>query len=412
MALTLIVLIGGVSAGNWPGESARDASNNPSQVLSNLDPDLRWEMSGAHWNDVTETLWVTAGGNSGKGTWALKYNAETDAFEVAARWDSPRGEDLTQITLIPSSSSSSSQVHVHELFVLDEDNSQIIQAAMSMPEDEGESALGDSQVIRSWYVAELAPTGTRGAEGMAFIPDEHLMRSNFTDGQGRAWAGSQGGFGGLMLIAHQVEGYVYALDLSAGSNDYTIVGGYATAYSESSALSFDRSVGILYISHDVDSDDTHIELTDLASEPFQDTEHRLVTRRFNRLTTFDSPSGLGNPEGFATTPYLVHNATGHLMRNPRTWAFFANDAEHKDSNTQQRRSVMWFKQFNPTLSGGDSSALPSSIFWWVLAFTVVFVVALGVAALVDYRRHKAASAAQHNGLNLELEMQELVDGQD
>lgn len=315
----------------WPNETTSQAASHPNQLLASLDPNLQLEMSGVHWNEKTNTLWATAGGGSGKGTWALQYNDQTDSFEILGFWTSPRDEDITQVSLDPVTSNK------HRIFILNETSYKITQALMTVNLSGSDTSVSE----RSWTISEIAPSGKSGAEGLCFVPDNWLTTNGFVDSSGAPYV-SQGGFGGLFFVAHQNGGYIYAIDLSStgsamfNSKTYKIVGVYKTSLTESSALCFDRSVGKLYISHNTGGN--VLEVTNLTSIAI--TGDAKANRKFVVLDLFKSPS-LSNPEGFARTPEKLENGT----TNPNNWAFFANDCETTDSTTNKSRAIVWYKNF-------------------------------------------------------------------
>lgn len=324
----------------WPGPGTAQVVVSDGGVLTTLDPLLQLEMSGAHWNEETKTLWVTAGGSSGAGTWALALDEATQHFSVLELWPTPRDESITQVTLAPVSPG------VHRVFVLRETAAQIVEARMTV------QAMGNgtSVIDHTWTITEAAPNGNSGAEGLCFVPDEWLVRSGFVDGAGAAWTQSQGGLGGLMFLAHQNGGHLYAVDLSAdGSNrfagkSYRVVGIYATGFSESSGLEIDRSIGRLYISHNIGGN--RLEVSSLRSTP---GGSGAATRTLDSLVVYDLPV-LSNPEGFAIRPFL--DGTG--ARRARQDAFLTNDAEASEIAANKKNAVLWFR-------GLDLSAVEATL---------------------------------------------------
>lgn len=365
--------------GGWPAESASSADH-----LAQLDTRLETQQSGVFWNEQTNTLWTTTGGNTdAHGTFALLYAEDSNDFSLFAQWDTPRGEDLTQAIFLPVNIGG---VICHQVYFIDEDNYAIVEALMAEPvadtrrttrasvppgsrlaermstrmqDNNGEESRktvsirpGESQETRRWVITELVPSNKKGAEALSFVSDAQLVSMGFVDGQGRAWTHSNGGLDGLMFVGHQVKGIVYAIDLSAtgtaifpNNKNYAIVGAYQTAYDETSALFFDASVNRMYISHNTDGN--HVEVSDLTSDPLDSssTTHlpALVTRKLRNCWVFETPSELNNPEGFACSNFLAPNRQG---RNQQSFAFWANDAEG-GHHTQRSLAITWFKQFNP-----------------------------------------------------------------
>lgn len=368
---------------SWQAQSTAQAAAGTGQLLEALDsPNLQLEMSGAHWNPLTKTLWVTAGGAEGKGTWALKYDSGSDLFSVLEYWTGPRDEDITQVSFAEVGTNQ------HRMYILregaDGQPPQIIQAKMTI----NTVGNGNSTIEHTWTITDpighrLNTSGTDGAEGLTFVPDEWLIANGFVDENGAAYT-STGGLGGLMFIAHQNGGYLFAVDLSAdGSNifsnntqNYKVVGAYKTGAGESSALCFDRSIGRLYISHGSNTfNSSHrIEVTDLTSRVL--IGDATATRQMNQRALFTSPALL-SPEGFACTPFLKDDGTV----NSEQWAFFANDCEIGDLLADKIQSVVWYKTFKPEeaspheelehYKGNRQSALISTAVAVAPAITVV-----------------------------------------
>ena len=110
----------------WPAQST--ASVSPNQKLALLDANLRLEMSGAFWNNDTQVLWATAGGQSGYGTFALAYNSSGDSFYVLETWpgDIIRDEDITMVNLGPI------LPNTYQIFILNETYATIYEFLMTI----------------------------------------------------------------------------------------------------------------------------------------------------------------------------------------------------------------------------------------------------------------------------------------
>jgi uncharacterized protein YjiK len=301
---TLALLLGATSADAqqlqpWPAEPWTQAVHVP-----HLDPDWRENLSGAHWNPVTRTLWVVC--NNPPTIWALEEDG-TGGWRVANK-GGLRGEFEAE-----HDSEGITQADYNEevVYVIDEDRS--IYAYET-------STGGVRNLQRSWWIGFYLPffSGGNGPEGIAFVPDAWLQANGFVDPSGQPRT-SRRGMGGLMFVAHQEGGHLYVFDLDR-SGGFDFVGEYETAYDESSGLEFDRSTGKLYVWHNTAGN--VIEVCDLSSTGSG-------VPRMNTLELIQAPKSLGNLEGIACTP----DSSGE------GWWWFTDDANH------QGAALMWFKDF-------------------------------------------------------------------
>lgn len=258
----------------WPGEPWQQ-----SQIITNLDDNFVANLSGAHWNGVTRTLWVCV---NGPGSFVAIVEDGVGGWKVANQ-DGKRGEfspggdleGLTQADLAEPS-----------VYLLAEGEDVVRKYDVSV--------LGTVKLLKSWSLKPHVPTsGGSGSEGIAFVPDVWLRSSGFVDKNGQPYA-SKLGMGGLMFIAHQNGGRVYVFDLSTTTSDVLFVGSYVTSRSESSGLEFDRSTGRLWVWHNIDAN--YLEVVSLASDAQPDG-----SRRLHQFVEYAGPKG-GNLEGFAMSP--------------------------------------------------------------------------------------------------------------
>ena len=289
----------------WPGELWTEA-----EILTHLDPEFADNLSGAHWNPNTRTLWVCLNG-PGK-FWAIVEDGN-GSFEVdyqganRAEWY-PNG-DLEGIT----------QANLNEPSVY------VIAEGVDRIRKYDVSRYGIVALLREWNISSDVPTsGGSGSEGITFVPDYWLALSGFVDENGETYT-SQNGMGGLFFIAHQNGGGVYVFDLDPDSGVYDFVGRYLTSRGESSGLEFDRSSGVLYVWHNTGSN--YLELTDLSSFVRADGQ-----RQFNTLVEYNGPKG-GNLEGIAVTPITSQDH----------WILIVDD------DNQNGAALMWFDEFFPDI---------------------------------------------------------------
>ncbi len=290
-----------MAADPWPGEAWQEST-----PLTYLDPDFQKNLSGAHWNHATRTLWVCING-PGR-FWAIVPTPQGGlAVDTAG---GQIGEfsvpgDIEGITQVEGDDAS--------VYVLLEDLDRIRRYDVS--------SLGHPVLIGEFNILPYVPAYRDGAgsEGITFVPDSSLAARGFVDAHGQPCT-SRYGLGGLMFVAHQRDGAVYVFDLDPVRNAVTFVGRYITSRGESSGLEFGGSSASLYIWHNTDGN--YLERTDLTSQVGADG-----ARRFMTVQEFRGPKG-GNLEGIA-----IDSTDG--------W-FFATD----DDN-QNGYALMWFRHFDP-----------------------------------------------------------------
>jgi len=302
----------------WPGETWAASTN-----LTSLGPasPYPWtsNLSGAYWNPVTRKLWLA---NNSGGFTRLGENGAS-GFQNEGNYNP--GGDLEGITQADPAAD-----RVYLLVERDED----IRAYTT-----------NGVAKETW---DLTPTigalGNDGTEGIAFIPNAWLTASGFRDGSGNLYPSSvhgANGLGGIMLVAVQPGGYVYAVDLK-NDGTHTFVGKYKTSRNESCDLAFDASIGRLYILHNIDGN--VLEVTDLTSMTSG------ADKKFTTFREFQVPSG-SNIEGFAITPALKSDKT-----LGDGWCFFTDD-------NSSDGALRWFKQLPSPISinaGNDQSATVST----------------------------------------------------
>lgn len=300
----------------WPAEPYASAT-----LLTGLDADMETDLSGAFWNPLTRTLWVTKPGR----IWALVPDG-AGSFVVATRsglrgeWTGAGDEGIAQADL-----------SVDRVCFLDESNGRIREIDTS-------HWGGAASITRTWSIGANLPAydGHQGPEGLEFVPDVWLVANGFVDGAGAPFA-SRRGMGGVMVVAHQNGGRLYVFDLDPAGG-YDFVGAYRTGSTESSGLDFDRTTGRLWISHNTGSTN-YLEVTTLAST-VSGAERRVVTE-----AEYDAPAGT-NLEGFARTP-----ADGGDR-----WAFFTED--HEAGESGRERSLQWYQAFPPLPGRRASRFMP------------------------------------------------------
>ncbi|MEN8141526.1 MAG: SdiA-regulated domain-containing protein [Thermodesulfobacteriota bacterium] len=278
----------------WPAEGWREAVK-----LTGLDRHFKNNLSGAHWNPLTKTLFVVT--NKPGKMWRLQRRG--GVFTVVGKYS--LSGDIEAVT--------QRLTKANYAFVLDEADYKIKKVLWK-----GSDGAG---VVGNWQIKKYLPHDNErlGPEGLAFVPNKSLKGARFTDPQGRPRLGKNG-LGGLMFVAHQADGRIYVFDLAAKGSRVDFVGSYATSRSESCALEFDSSTNRLYIWHSPDTN--YLEIVSLAS-------HNLgKDRQFNRLAEFKGPRS-GNLEGFAMA-----------REDGDTDSIFVTDDDNELGS-----GLMWFKKF-------------------------------------------------------------------
>ena len=256
----------------WPAES-----NNTALKLTSLDPEFTSDMSGAYWNGITRTFWVSC--NNPGTFWALQQNAAgnwqiaTNSAGTKARWST--GGDLEGICQANDSDPN--------VYVVDEDG------WIRLYNIANYSVVSQ---VRAWDIRAYCPENPvdgNGPEAITFVPDDWLRHEGFRDGSGGLRVSSNG-MGGLMFVGSQVGGFVHVFDLNTNANTFTYCGSNQTSQAEATDLTFDRNTGKLYIWHNVGPN--YLEVAELNS-----TLNGSV-RRFRTLIEYTGPRA-GNLEGFA-----------------------------------------------------------------------------------------------------------------
>ncbi|MFA5205168.1 MAG: hypothetical protein WC708_12275 [Lentisphaeria bacterium] len=311
---------GGRAAEPWPAEPCTAAT-----TLTHLDPAFKKNMSGACYNPETETFWVCCNGGP-SAFWALKRD-KNGTWGIATKGGKPARYDVGEGDLEDICQADYRKERVYLM----------LEGADKIREYDT-SHYGRAKLRREWDISAHVPTqGGAGSEGITFVPDDWLKKGTFTDAGGNPYV-SRGGLGGLMLVAHQNGGGIYAFDLGADRPAVHFVGAYRSSREESSGLGFDRSSGLLYIWHNTGPN--YLEVTRLASTA-EGNGRRLLTVR-----EFTGPKG-GNLEGIALVPATAGNGLCLIV----------------DDDNQDGAALMLFRQFDFTkvLPNGVAAPMNSPV---------------------------------------------------
>ena len=275
--LLLIAILLGVSGCNSKNYSAINSHVQPwpaerwqeSVKLTDLDSKFKKNLSGAYWNSVTKTLMVVT--NKPAVLWRLQR--VDDEFTVVGKYI--LSGDLEAVTQRGNKEDFA--------FVLDENGLEIKLIKFQGPTKSSE--------VTTWDISKYLPSSNikLGPEGMAFVSNKSLRHGKFVDLQGKPRV-AKNGIGGLIFVAHQLDGKIYVFDLAKQTNSLDFIGAYATSQNESCALEFDAATGQLYIWHSTDTN--YLEVTNLTSVA------KGAGRQFQQLQEFLGPRS-GNLEGFA-----------------------------------------------------------------------------------------------------------------
>ncbi len=283
IALALGLAAPALAADPWPAEAVAAAANW-TPVEGPEPNDFHLDLSGLAWNPLSRRLWVVRNGPGADNSklWALREDGA--GGWVVDEQDGRRGEwsgfgDLEDVTLADYAE--------HAVFVIVEGEERIREYDVSV--------YGVRTLRNDWNTRPFLPlNGGSGAEGITFVPDEFLDAQGFVDAGGNPYR-SRRGMGGLMFVGHQNGGAVFVFDLDRRDGTFDFVGEYRTAYAETAALAFDRSLGVLYAWHD-DGFDT-LEKCRLSSQPVAGQSWR----RLDTIRVYTGPDHANN-EGIAPFP--------------------------------------------------------------------------------------------------------------
>ena len=297
----------------WPSVNWNSADN----LTSVMSVDGIAELSGLHRNLVTNRLYCVQ--NDGR-LRVLQLDSSAMGFsQIASKALSGGPEGITQADL-----------SANEFYVVDENNYEIRKYTCT-------ADFGSVTLSRHWdLLAAPSPmeyTGNTGPEGIVFVPDSALMAAGFVSQQTGNLYTSAKGMGGLMFIAHQDGGHVWVFDINPTVNDdFYYVGKYETGRTESCDLSFDRTTGILYILHNLDSN--YLETTNLSSVLTTGNSRKFVTTGEYFIA---NPEENANIEGFALMPKCPESAT--------QGAFLCRDASSGADDAILQDVLRWFSPF-------------------------------------------------------------------
>lgn len=297
----------------WPSVSWNAADN----LTSVMDADGITDLSGLHWNPVTNRLYCVQGDGRLR---VLQMDSGSMGFtQIANKALSDGPEGITQVNF-----------SANEFYTIDENAYEIRKFTHN-------ATFGNLNESRHWDLlsspSPMEDTGNNGPEGIVFIPDAALTAAGFISSQTGTLYTSTKGMGGLMFVAHQNEGYIWVFDINPTvTNDFAYVGKYKTNREESTDLAFDRSTGLLYILHNIDTN--YFEVTDL-STTIVGGERKFVTQSEYFLA--NPGDGNINIEGFALMPKCpAGSATG---------AWLARDVESNEDDGILQDCLRWFSPF-------------------------------------------------------------------
>jgi len=309
----------------WPSENWSTAT----PLTSVMNSSGLLELSGLHWNPITNRLYMVQDGRLR----VLQLNTTSNTFSQVGNHTMVVGaEGITQ-----------ADYNANTFYVVDE-NAYMIRQYIHP------ANFGSLTMNASWNLlnapSPMVNTGNTGPEGIVFIPDANLAAAGFTSSvTGQPYVSTKGA-GGLFFIAHQDGGYIWVFDLNPNvNNDFVFVGKYKTGRNESSDLAFDRSTGLLYILHNIGAN--YLEVTDLTLAPVSETKFTTVSEYY-----LPNPGdGNTNIEGFAIMPKCESLVTGS--------AFLCRDVESDEDDAIKLDAIRWF---NPYAADGTCVPLETESF--------------------------------------------------
>lgn len=266
----------------WPAETV-GAATNLTPVEGPEPNDFYQDLSGVTWNPITRRLWLVRNGPGGASSTLWAVREDGPSFVVDER-NGQRGEwtgfgDLEDVAFADYR----------------EDTVYLIIEGEERIKEYDVSTYGVAILRNDWDVSPYLPlSGGSGAEGLTFVPDPYLAAAGFVDRGGQP-ATSHHGMGGFMFVGHQNGGGVFVFDLDRGTGVFDFVGEYRTSYTETAALSFDRSTGFLYAWHDADFDT--LEKCRLSSTAVSGQTYR----QLDTVRVYDGPDHRNN-EGVSVLP--------------------------------------------------------------------------------------------------------------
>lgn len=274
-------------------------------------------LSGVHFNAAKNQLFLVQ--DLGR-LRIIQLNSNGNHLQLT---DRNLGGDLEGITQIDEQK--------NEFWVLDENN-------LSIKKYQYNNNFSSVNVARTWDLSlpqsGMIASTDGGPEGICFVPDQALSDANFISSLSGLPYQSQKGMGGLVFIAHQINGEIWVFDINENvNNDYVLVGRYLTNRNESCGLEFDRSTGLLYILHNIDNN--FMEVTDLSATQINGQYKLNALYEFN--ITIPTNGGK-NIEGIALAPKCEN------LDNQRLW--LARDVTGTNANSA-------LKEFAPISLVGD-----------------------------------------------------------
>ena len=248
--------------------------------------------SGAHWNPVTQTLWLCRNNN---GIRAYDMSGPNPQLLV----DVEIGADFEGIT--------QADLNRPEVLVVAENQQEARHYDLSSPDE--------PVLLQDWDLSGIN-NEEDGLEGFVFVPNQELATFGFVDQAGNPFTASQSPLGGIVLVSEQQTGDILAVDLVEA--EPLVIGRYQTPLSSTRGLELDRNAGILYL-----VDGTGSARLRLSSKSVGGG------RAFDIVDQYPGP-GPGGAEGIAVS----------WAFEPSVWAIITDD-DNNNGNT----AVLWYRQF-------------------------------------------------------------------
>ena len=290
---------GPVTFPTWPGDSTVTCATQQNALGTNV--------SGLVYEPASTTspaiLWAIQ--NDPSKLYRLAWDGTAYAPSTGEGWTTGKALRYTDGSGDPDSEGiSRTDWGTSEIYVVAErDNNQNQVIRNTILRYDLSSSKGVISATQQWEMdGDLPATAlNEGLEGIAWIPDDHLVQKAFFDDSRQVSydpvAYPNHGTG-VFLVAIKGSGMVYGYVLNLAANTFTRVTTFSSGLPHANDLSFDRDVGTLWVQCG-DKCNNHMTLFDIDTDPSSPTLGHFVLR-----ATLPRPKALKdeNDEGLTMVP--------------------------------------------------------------------------------------------------------------